>query len=66
MLLFAEIPQFDSMYLIIGVIALILLIALKTVKKAVRIVLAIVAAAALLVWLSSKFGIQLPFELPFL
>ncbi|MBQ3940055.1 MAG: hypothetical protein II723_02995 [Oscillospiraceae bacterium] len=66
MLLFAELPQFDSMYLIIGVIALILLIVLKTVKKAIRIILGIVAAAALLVWLSSKFGIELPFELPFL
>ena len=65
-MLLAELPQFDSMYLIIGVIALILLIALKTVKKAVRIILGIVAAAALLVWLSSKFGIELPFELPFL
>ncbi len=66
MLLLAELPQFDSMYLIIGVIALILLIVLKTVKKAIRIILGIVAAAALLVWLSSKFGIELPFELPFL
>ncbi|MBQ5335734.1 MAG: hypothetical protein J6Z45_07305 [Oscillospiraceae bacterium] len=66
MLLFAELPQFDSMYLIIGVIALILLVVLKTVKKAIRIILGIVAAAALLVWLSSKFGIELPFELPFL
>ena len=66
MLLLAELPQFDSMYLIIGVIALILLIVLKTVKKAIRIILVIVAAAALLVWLSSKFGIELPFELPFL
>ena len=64
MLLLAELPQFDSMYLIIGVIAL--LIVLKTVKKAIRIILGIVAAAALLVWLSSKFGIELPFELPFL
>ncbi|MBR5405825.1 MAG: hypothetical protein K6E36_05840 [Oscillospiraceae bacterium] len=65
-MLLAELPQFDSMYLIIGVIALILLIVLKTVKKAIRIILGIVAAAALLVWLSSKFGIELPFELPFL
>ena len=61
---FAALPQFDSMYLIIGVIALVLLIVLKTVKKGVRTVLAIVAAAALLIYFANKLGIQLP--LPFL
>jgi hypothetical protein len=57
-------PQFDETYLIIGGIALVLLIVLKTVKKAVRTVLAVVAACALVIYFAAKLGIDLP--LPFL
>ena len=63
---FLALPKFDTFYLIIGAIALVLLFVLKTIKKVLRIVLCVVAAVALVIWLSSKFGIELPFSLPFL
>lgn len=63
---FFELPKFDAVYLIIGAVALVLLFVLKTIKKALRIVLCVVAAVALVVYFSSKLGIELPFSLPFL
>ena len=60
---FFELPKFDETYLIIGGAALVLLIVLKTVKKAVRTVLTVVAICALVIYLAAKCGIDLP--LPF-
>ena len=58
-----ELPKFDETYLIIGAIALVLLIVLKTVKAVVRKILAVVAVCALVIYFAAKLGIDLP--LPF-